>query len=166
MSNTSDWSDIGTPDWVGQVRFNDLDAMGMVNYSVFLNFLDEALLNWWQGMPLPFQPVPSDLGLITAGMSCAWLKPLCQRSNVEVYLGVSEVRKSSFIILSVVRATGEQEPCFVAEVVQVYWRSGKPVTISPELRDAILARLWKADYVSRCHFALRRDSGTTIPIHD
>jgi len=136
--------------WEGQIRFADVDAIGIVNYEIYLQLADEALLTWWQRLPLGYRASPGDIGVITASMSACWVEPVRDRTVVQVSLRPGRVGSSSFEVFCLMRAVDSNRPCFVGRFVHVHVRRGRLREIpsraksrmkSSALKDAELSEL-------------------------
>ena len=57
-------------------------------------------------------------------------------------MGIDRVGRTSFDLLCAMREDDSNEPCFVARVVQVYFRKGAPTPMSTDLRQALQQQRW------------------------
>lgn len=135
------WNDIFLKRvWRGDVRFTDLDAMGMVNYGTYLHFVDDAVLTWWQQLPLDFKPSPSEFGIVTVAANCVWMRPVSMRCSLESAIGVDRIGTKSFQLLCALRKVGDAEPCFAASLTQVYFRDGESTRLDASTRSELEKR--------------------------
>lgn len=128
--------------WRGVPRFADFDGMGLLNYAAYLHLIDEALFAWWERMPLAFAPGPTDFGLVTAAMRCAWLAPVRERSSLRISLGVSRVGRTSFGLCCAIRTPRAARPRFAAHLIEVYCPRGVKAAIPERLRKALHSCTW------------------------
>ena len=80
-----------------EIRWRDLDALGHVNNAVYFTYLEQARVHYLRELGL----VPSDpsaIGMILAQTSCQFKSPLELGEQVTIYVRVSELRNSSFIV--------------------------------------------------------------------
>jgi len=79
------------------VRWRDLDALGHVNNAVYLTYLEQARVHYMREVGLGFQGL-DDVGMILAEVTCTYRAPLSLGERVTVWVRVSELRNSSFIV--------------------------------------------------------------------
>jgi acyl-CoA thioester hydrolase len=79
------------------VRWRDLDALGHVNNAVYFTYLEQARIRYLHELKV-ISNAPFDIGIILAEAACQFKSPLELGEQVTVYLRVSELRNSSFII--------------------------------------------------------------------
>jgi acyl-CoA thioester hydrolase len=79
------------------IRWRDLDALGHVNNAVYFTYLEQARIRYLHELKM-ISNNPVDVGIILAEASCQFKSPLELGEQVTVYLRVSELRNSSFII--------------------------------------------------------------------
>jgi len=79
-----------------EVRFRDLDALGHVNNAVFLTYLEEARIRWWEGLlrGRSWQ----EHGFIVARNEIDYRKPLLRKDVAQIELRCSQVGTSSFTL--------------------------------------------------------------------
>ena len=78
-----------------KVRFRDIDMMGHVNNSVYLTYLEEARRHYFLNA---LKALPSmDSSFIVAGITINYRSPAHLGEELEVRLGVRELRTSSFV---------------------------------------------------------------------
>jgi hypothetical protein len=74
-------------------------------------------------------------------------------------LGIAAVHRKSFEIVGGIRVVGCPDPCFVARVVEVYFREGHATPIPPELLRALHERAWSAEQIGRILSAIEPRPG-------
>lgn len=79
------------------IRWRDLDALGHVNNAVYFTYLEQTRIRYLHKLKM-ISNNPVDIGIILAEASCQFKSPLELGEQVTVYLRVSELRNSSFII--------------------------------------------------------------------
>lgn len=120
-----------------EVRWRDVDALGHVNNAVYLTYLEQARVRYFEEIGLGFG---TDAGMILAEITCTYRSPLSLSEQVTVWMRVSEFRNSSFIVLY--RIEGEDgRLAATARSVQVCYDydANRAVPIPDEWRAAIAA---------------------------
>jgi acyl-CoA thioester hydrolase len=120
-----------------EVRWRDVDALGHVNNAVYLTYLEQARVRYFEEIGLGFG---TDAGMILAEITCTYRSPLSLSERVTVWMRVSEFRNSSFIVLY--RIEGEDgRLAATARSVQVCYDydANRAVPIPDEWRAAIAA---------------------------
>ena len=120
-----------------EVRWRDVDALGHVNNAVYLTYLEQARVRYFEEIGLGFG---TDAGMILAEITCTYRSPLSLSEQVTVWMRVSEFRNSSFIVLY--RIEGEDgRLAATARSVQVCYDydASRAVPIPDEWRAAIAA---------------------------
>jgi acyl-CoA thioester hydrolase len=120
-----------------EVRWRDVDALGHVNNAVYLTYLEQARVRYFEEIGLGFG---TDAGMILAEITCTYRSPLSLSERVTVWMRVSEFRNSSFIVLY--RIEGEDgRLAATARSVQVCYDydASRAVPIPDEWRAAIAA---------------------------
>ena len=120
-----------------EVRWRDVDALGHVNNAVYMTYLEQARVRYFEEIGLGFG---TDAGMILAEITCTYRSPLSLSERVTVWMRVSEFRNSSFIVLY--RIEGEDgRLAATARSVQVCYDydANRAVPIPDEWRAAIAA---------------------------
>lgn len=118
-----------------EVRWRDVDALGHVNNAVYLTYLEQARVRYFEEIGLGFD---TDAGMILAEITCTYRSPLSLSEQLTVWMRVSEFRNSSFIVLY--RIEGEDgRLAATARSVQVCYdyEANHAVPIPDEWRAAI-----------------------------
>ncbi len=79
-----------------QVRFRDVDSMNHVNHAVYLTYFEMARCEYW--MKVFRLRKLSDINFIVARVECNYLNPALFGEWIDVFVAVTEVRNSSFIM--------------------------------------------------------------------
>ena len=122
------------------VRFRDLDALGHVNYAVYLTYLEEAFSRFWAGILASAGKamVPGDPGCITVRAEIDYRTPAQFGEIISVTVWVSAIGKSSFT--AAYRITDQSTSRLIADAktVQVVRLPGQEEKlIPPEIRQAL-----------------------------
>ncbi|WP_005038393.1 acyl-CoA thioesterase [Holophaga foetida] len=124
-----------------EVRFRDLDALGHVNNAVYLTYLEQARIRWWddqlQGRPW------REHGFLVVRTEIDYRKPLFFHDVVKVELFCSQIGTSSFTLSFKFRR--EKDDVVVAEghTVQVMmdFNADRPRPIPPEALEWLKTRV-------------------------
>lgn len=84
-----------------QVRFRDMDAMGHVNNSVYLTYLEETRIAYLQQMR-QWRGDVRQIGTILAEVTIQFKAPAFFQEKLLVWMRTVELRNSSFIMDSTV----------------------------------------------------------------
>ena len=79
------------------IRWRDLDALGHVNNAVYFTYLEQARIRYLHELKL-ISDDPAEVGIILAETNCQFKSPLKLGEQPSVYLRVSELGNSSFVI--------------------------------------------------------------------
>lgn len=120
---------------VEQVRFRDLDPMGHVNNAVFLTYLEQARIAFFEQQGLSVEL--DDMNMIVARVEIDFRAPVRLAQEVEVAVRPSRLGTKSFDLDYELTVDGE----IVAEAksVQVAYDYGRrePVAIPAEWREKL-----------------------------
>ena len=124
-----------------QLRFNDTDALGHVNNSVYVQFFDLAKTEYFKGLN-----VQSDIDwrrptVIIANVNCSFLAPTVFNEPVEVLTQCMRLGNKSMTLLQHVmnRDTRELKVTCATVMVNLDPETNQPSPIPKVWRDAIVA---------------------------
>lgn len=124
-----------------QLRFNDIDALGHVNNSVYFQFFDLAKTEYFKGLN-----VQSDIDwrrptVIIANVNCSFLAPTVFNEPVEVLTQCMRLGNKSLTLLQHVvnRDTSEPKATCATVMVNLDPETNQPSPIPKVWRDAIVA---------------------------
>jgi acyl-CoA thioester hydrolase len=121
------------------IRWRDLDALGHVNNAVYFTYLEQARIRYLHELTM-ISNDPGDIGIILAEASCRFKSPLELGEQVTVYLHVSELRNSSFIIEYRMEGAGGRLAATARSVQVCYdYEERHSVPIPDAWREAITA---------------------------
>ena len=121
-----------------KVYYEDTDAGGVVYYANYLKFLERARSEAIYSLGISNTEILDKEGVIIIVKSCniEYKKPAKFEDEIQVVSKISEVKKSSFKMLQVIKK--KSDIISVAEVVLVTVnRKGKPVRIPSLLKKLI-----------------------------
>lgn len=121
-----------------QLRFNDFDALGHVNNSIYLSFYDLGKTSYFADV-LPEASITKEIGVVIADIHVTFLLPVFPDEKVAVETAVTEIGNKSFKLLQQLVDTETKEVKCVAKTVMVCFdaKTKSTRTISDEWRKAI-----------------------------
>ncbi|MFW9598441.1 MAG: acyl-CoA thioesterase [Paludibacter sp.] len=121
-----------------QLRFNDFDALGHVNNSVYLSFFDLGKTSYFMQV-LPDVQLNREVGIVIADIHVSFLLPVYPGENVAVETAVFEVGNKSFKLYQQLIDLDTNEVKCICKTVMVCFDAKTKSTrqISPEWRKAI-----------------------------
>jgi acyl-CoA thioester hydrolase len=110
--------------------------MGHVNNAVFLTFLEQCRLMFWQTLTGTGSP---GSGIILARVECDYRAPAYFRDVLEVRLNVGSIGRSSFALNHEIvnLATGKQLAEAKTILVAYDYSAGRSIPIPPETRTLL-----------------------------
>jgi len=118
------------------VRFRDCDALGHVNNSVYLTYLEQARLHYWRalwGFGSAGSTVP---GVIMARAEIDYRRPAHYGQVLDVKLTLAAIGTTSFTYsYDITNEDGEQVASARTVQVMYDYAQAKPVAIPADLRD-------------------------------
>ena len=121
-----------------QLRFNDADALGHINNSVYFSFYDLGKSEYFRAVR--GQKVEAkDIDIVVAHVEVDFLAPVFLSDEIEVQTTVSEIGNKSFILVQriVETATGNVK-CFCKTIMVGFdFKTQTTIPISEEWRRAI-----------------------------
>ena len=124
-----------------QLRFNDVDALGHVNNSVYFELFDLAKTQYFKGLN-----VQSDIDwrrptVIIANVNCSFLVPTLFNEKIEVLTQCGHLGNKSLTLLQhlVNSETGEVKSTCQTIMVNMDAATNKPSPLPQVWRDAITA---------------------------
>ena len=123
-----------------EVRFRDLDALGHVNNSVMVTYLEVARWQWWRAW-LAGRPFDEE-GFLNARVEVDYRQPILITDEVRVEVHCSRVGTTSFDLAYRVFRAQDGATLAEARTVQVMLDFGtqKPAPLRPETRTWLEAQ--------------------------
>jgi len=121
-----------------QLRFNDFDALGHVNNSIYLSFYDLGKTTYFASV-LPEVSISREIGVVIADIHVTFLLPVYPGENVAVETAVTEIGNKSFKLSQQLIDTDTREVKCIARTVMVCFdaKTKSTCTISDKWRNAI-----------------------------
>jgi acyl-CoA thioester hydrolase len=117
------------------IRWGDMDAYGHVNNTVYFRYMEQARVEWLEGMR--FAVRPGGDGPVIVNASCTFLIPMTYPGTVEVRTSVGTIGRSSFQTHVEMSIGGMVYAEGAAKVVWMDTRTGKSVALPDEVRSAL-----------------------------
>lgn len=120
------------------VRWGDMDALGHVNNTRYFVYMEQARVEWLAKVGDPVD-LATNAGPILANASCTFKKPVVFPARLRIELYPLEIRTRGFNLGYKMFDTKSDE--LVAEgqsvIVWVDYKSGKPITLPNDIRQAL-----------------------------
>ena len=121
------------------MRWGDMDALGHVNNTVYFRYMEQARIEWLEGLlPTPAGEVPLPIVIVNA--SCTFLLPLVYPGEVEVRMLLGDPGRTSVGSFYEIRMRGEKYAEGAAKIVWLDPATGRPAPL-PEIVAAPLRAL-------------------------
>ena len=122
-----------------KVRFRDIDVMGHVNNAVYLTYLEEARMHYYQTVM-----ADTSMGMgsfILAGVTINYRSPSVLGEEMDVAIRVAEMRVSAltYAFRMTDATTGRLVADGTTTLVSYDYGEGRSVEIPESLRDAVCA---------------------------
>ena len=121
-----------------QLRFNDFDALGHVNNSVYFSFYDLGKTTYFDEV-MPDVSASKEVGVVIGNIQVSFLLPVYPGENVAVETAVVEIGNKSFKLLQQLIDLDTNEVKCVCHTVMVCFDAKTKTTraISDEWRKAM-----------------------------
>jgi acyl-CoA thioester hydrolase len=121
-----------------QLRFNDFDALGHVNNSVYFSFYDLGKTSYFNEV-LPDVSADGEVGVVIANIQVSFLLPVYPGENVAVETAVVKIGNKSFKLLQQLIDVDTNEVKCICQTVMVCYDAGTKTSrfISDEWRKAM-----------------------------
>ncbi len=123
------------------VRFSDADMLAHTNNAVYFSYMEEARLSYFGKLGYEAKEFHKRCPFILASASCDFKSPSFITEELVVYLGVTEIRRSSFIMEYEIKEKSSQRLVALGKTTQVTYDFGnhKVMSVPQELREKIEA---------------------------
>lgn len=124
-----------------QLRFNDIDALGHVNNSVYFQFFDLAKTEYFAGLKVNADINWSRPAIVIANVNCAFLVPTLFQEPVDVLTQCAHLGNKSLTLLQhlINHDTREVKATCTTIMVNLDPETNQPAPIPQVWRDAIIA---------------------------
>jgi len=122
-----------------QLRFNDFDALGHVNNSVYFSFYDLGKTSYFNEV-MPGMATSKEVGVVIANIQVSFLLPVYPNENVAVQTAVVEIGTKSFKLFQQLINVDTNEVKCICQTVMVGFDAKTKTTrlISDEWRKAMI----------------------------
>jgi acyl-CoA thioester hydrolase len=121
------------------MRWGDMDALGHVNNTVYFRYMEQARIEWLDGLfPAPAGEGPLPIVIVNA--SCTFLLPLVYPGEVEVRMLLGDPGRTSVGSFYEIRKNGETYAEGAAKIVWLDPATGRPAPL-PQIVAAPLRAL-------------------------
>ncbi len=110
-----------------RVQFYETDTAGLVHFSVFFRYLEEAEHAMWRSAGLSIAPPGADIGFPRVATSFAFFKPLRFEDEFEVYLRITGKSRRSLSYSVAIEKDGETAARGTLTIACVAKRPGAPM---------------------------------------
>lgn len=117
------------------LRWRDLDAYNHVNNSVFLTFLEQARIEWFDSLPGPWRTPEGEP--ILAAATVNFRRPIQYPETLRIRLMAERVGNSSLTVSHRITAAGDENVLYADGNTVVVWVSpvdGRPVPLPEVVR--------------------------------
>jgi len=118
-----------------QLRFNDIDSMGIVNNSVYQQYFDVARVHYFKDV-IDLDIPKSIISIVVAQIQINYIKPVSLFSQIEIYSKVLSLGEKSLVMKQFIVDKEDGEIKTMNETVMVGFHIG-------ELRSHSLPEEWK-----------------------
>lgn len=116
------------------VRFRDIDAMGHVNNAVYVTYLEQARVVFFEeALGLSVR----DAGSVIASLSIDYERPIELGDEVSIGIGVGDIGRSSIPMTYEIRSNGDHAATAETVLVLIDTETGSSRRIPEPWREAI-----------------------------
>jgi acyl-CoA thioester hydrolase len=123
-----------------RVQFYETDAAGIVHFSWYFRYMEEAEHALWREAGLGIHPPGSEIGFPRVSTSFEFHSPLCFEQEFDVHLRVTAITRKSIRYACVLTDGDTRIASGTLVTVCVRRRANEPMTVV-EIPDEIAARL-------------------------
>lgn len=131
-----------------QLRFNDFDALGHVNNSVYFSFYDLGKTTYFNDV-IPNMSSNKEVGVVIANIQVNFILPVYPNENVAVQTAVVEIGNKSFKLFQQLIDVDTNEVKCICQTVMVGFdaKTKATRTISDEWKKAMIDFEGRGDLV-------------------
>jgi 4-hydroxybenzoyl-CoA thioesterase/acyl-CoA thioester hydrolase len=122
-----------------RVQYRDTDASGIVHFSAFFCYAEEAEHAMWRSAGLSVEPRETDIGWPRVSASFDFRRPLRFEDEIEVRIRVVAKNAKTFTFESVIASRGEIAAVGTITTICVRKRPGEPLK-AIDIPDEIASR--------------------------
>jgi acyl-CoA thioester hydrolase len=131
-----------------QLRFNDFDALGHVNNSVYFSFYDLGKTTYFNDV-IPNMSLNKEVGVVIANIQVNFILPVYPNENVAVQTAVVEIGNKSFKLFQQLIDVDTNEVKCICQTVMVGFdaKTKATRTISDDWKKAMIDFEGRGDIV-------------------
>ena len=127
-----------------RVQFYETDVAGLVHFSWFFRYMEEAEHALWRAAGLSIHPPESEFGWPRVAASFDFQRALRFEDEIDVHLRIAEMSRKTIRYECVVRKDGQQVATGTMTIACV---QKKPTMRAVEIPDDIVKRLSASNHV-------------------
>jgi len=131
-----------------RVNFYETDAVGIVHFSMFFRYMEEAEHALWRDSGMSISKAGTDLGWPRVGASFAYFRPLRFEDEFEILIRIEEIAEKRIRYSCTLTRDGEKLAEGAMTIACVLRRPNEPMKSTPIPPD-VVARLLGAKDGSR-----------------
>ena len=121
------------------MQFYETDVAGIVHFSWFFRYMEEAEHALWRSVGLSIHPEQSDIGWPRVAAACEFHRPLKFEQEVDVTIRVTELTKRTITYGCEIRQDGQRVATGTLKIACVSKVPGAPMK-SVEIPEVIASR--------------------------
>ncbi|MGQ3892490.1 acyl-CoA thioesterase [Legionella sp. CNM-4043-24] len=118
------------------IAWGDMDALGHVNNARYLDYFQEARINWLANVGIV---MTEEIGPVVIHVACTYLKPVVYPATLTIKSWCSAIGNSSFSIEHDLFQGEQMMAQGVSKIVWVNYKKGQSVPFPQGLRDVLTA---------------------------
>jgi acyl-CoA thioester hydrolase len=120
------------------ILWGDMDALGHVNNTVYFRYMEQARVEWFEGL-VDREVAWRSLGMVIAGTSCDFKRALVYPGTAIVRMFLEAPGGASLATRYEILREGDEAPSALGRAVIVFVNpaTGKPVRIPQWLRERL-----------------------------
>lgn len=121
------------------VRFSDIDMLGHTNNAVYFSYMEEARISYFKELGYDAKDFQKRCPIILAAASCDFKSPSFMTEELEIYLGITELKRSSFIMEYEIKEKSSQRLVALGKTTLVTYdfNNHKVISIPEDLKKKI-----------------------------
>jgi acyl-CoA thioester hydrolase len=120
------------------VRWGDMDALGHVNNTVYFRYMEQARIEWLEGLGFALD-VSAGMSAVIVNASCTFLLPVTYPATVEVRLSADKPGRSSVQTHYELRCLGEAA-LYAEGAAKIVWvdpATGRSTPVPDQVRVSL-----------------------------
>lgn len=123
------------------VRWGDMDALGHVNNTAYLIYVEQARIECLERLPGSPWPGTDAEGPLLVSVEMTYRKPVRYPATVRVEVQADGVGRTSFALLNRLTVEGDTATLYAEARTVLVWvdhATGRPTPVPPAMREALL----------------------------